>query len=144
LVYDALIGELYRFGGSVIGFSGDAITCWLDGDDGLRATACALSMQATMTKFQQVRINKEFSLPLAMKRLWQPGLCAGFWWAIRRSRCLRLLAGLLWSDWLLLNTSAKRRGCPRPGYRYELSDRLDISQWRSDQMAAPALVSFPL
>ena len=33
-VYDALIAELERYGGSVIGFSGDAITCWLDGDDG--------------------------------------------------------------------------------------------------------------
>ena len=34
-VYDTLIAELDRFGGSVIGFSGDAITCWLDGDQGL-------------------------------------------------------------------------------------------------------------
>ena len=33
-VYDALITELHRFGGSVISFSGDAITCWFDGDDG--------------------------------------------------------------------------------------------------------------
>src|SRR5688572_17772431 len=29
-VYDALIARLERFGGSVIGFSGDAITCWFD------------------------------------------------------------------------------------------------------------------
>lgn len=27
-VYDALVAEIDRFGGSVIGFSGDAITCW--------------------------------------------------------------------------------------------------------------------
>ena len=27
-VYDALIGEVERSGGSVIGFAGDAITCW--------------------------------------------------------------------------------------------------------------------
>ena len=43
LVYDAVIDELHRFGGSVIAFAGDAITCWLDGDNGLRATACALA-----------------------------------------------------------------------------------------------------
>jgi predicted ATPase/class 3 adenylate cyclase len=30
LVYHSLITELHRFGGSVIGFSGDAITCWFD------------------------------------------------------------------------------------------------------------------
>ncbi|HEX6383695.1 MAG TPA: tetratricopeptide repeat protein [Anaerolineae bacterium] len=29
-VYDALITELHRFSGSVISFSGDAITCWFD------------------------------------------------------------------------------------------------------------------
>jgi class 3 adenylate cyclase/tetratricopeptide (TPR) repeat protein len=29
-VYDALIAELDRYGGSVIGFSGDAVTCWFD------------------------------------------------------------------------------------------------------------------
>jgi predicted ATPase/class 3 adenylate cyclase len=29
-VYDALIAEVHRYGGSVIGFAGDAITCWFD------------------------------------------------------------------------------------------------------------------
>ena len=41
-VFDALIVELYRYGGTVIGFAGDSITCWLDGDDGRRAIACGL------------------------------------------------------------------------------------------------------
>ena len=45
-VFHALIGLVERFGGHVIYFSGDAITCWLDGDDGARAAACALEMQA--------------------------------------------------------------------------------------------------
>jgi len=33
-VYDALIAEGDRYGGSVIGFGGDAITCWFD-DQGM-------------------------------------------------------------------------------------------------------------
>ena len=33
-VFHAIIDELDRRGGDVIYFSGDAITCWLDGDDG--------------------------------------------------------------------------------------------------------------
>ena len=33
-VFHSVIAELDRFGGDVIYFSGDAITCWLDGDDG--------------------------------------------------------------------------------------------------------------
>ncbi len=32
-LYGALIAEVERFGGSVIDFAGDAITCWFDGDD---------------------------------------------------------------------------------------------------------------
>ena len=38
-VFHAVIAELDRYGGDVIYFSGDAITCWLDGDDGTRAVA---------------------------------------------------------------------------------------------------------
>lgn len=54
-VYDALIAELHQFGGAVIGFSGDAITCWLMGDDGRRATAAAFAMQQAMHQFHEVR-----------------------------------------------------------------------------------------
>src|SRR5580658_4363250 len=45
-VFHAVIAELDRYGGEVIYFAGDAITCWLDGDDGLRATASGVGMQA--------------------------------------------------------------------------------------------------
>ena len=51
-VFQDLIAHLERFGGHVIYFSGDAITCWLDGDDGARATACALAMQKAMGEAQ--------------------------------------------------------------------------------------------
>ncbi|RKS68005.1 adenylate/guanylate cyclase family protein [Motilibacter peucedani] len=44
-VFDALLGVLDAHGGEAIYFSGDAVTCWLDGDDGTRATACGLAMQ---------------------------------------------------------------------------------------------------
>src|SRR5438132_13488663 len=33
-VYDALVAAAHLYGGSVIGFSGDAFTCWFDHDDG--------------------------------------------------------------------------------------------------------------
>jgi adenylate cyclase len=51
-VYDALIAEVDRFGGSVIGFAGDAILCWFDdtlpppapGPAAARAAACGLAL----------------------------------------------------------------------------------------------------
>ncbi|HWR64901.1 MAG TPA: tetratricopeptide repeat protein [Bellilinea sp.] len=66
-VYDALINQLHRFGGSVIGFSGDAITCWLDGDNGERAVACALAMQAEMRTFSQVKTSTGTVVSLELK-----------------------------------------------------------------------------
>src|SRR5947208_7162511 len=43
-VFAVLGDELHATGGHIICFSGDAITCWFDGDDGLQATACGLAM----------------------------------------------------------------------------------------------------
>ena len=56
LVYDALIQELHRYQGSVISFSGDAITCWFDQDSGVRAVTCALAMQEVMQVFSEVHV----------------------------------------------------------------------------------------
>lgn len=56
-VYQTLIGQVDRHGGSVIGFAGDAITCWFDAvDDGAgaaaqRAVASALTMQHAIAPF---------------------------------------------------------------------------------------------
>ena len=53
-VYDALVGQVEHWGGSVVGFAGDAITCWFDGRDGAatpRAVACAQALQAAMQGF---------------------------------------------------------------------------------------------
>jgi predicted ATPase/class 3 adenylate cyclase len=49
-VFGALLGELDRHGGDVIYFSGDAVTCWLDADDGRNAVGCALAMQRVMSE----------------------------------------------------------------------------------------------
>lgn len=66
-VFHALIEELARYGGHVIYFSGDAITCWIDGDDGARAVACALAMQQTMDRLREVVTPGGTRIPLAMK-----------------------------------------------------------------------------
>src|SRR5690606_25191343 len=66
-VYDALIEVLHYYGGSVISFSGDAITCWLEGDDGLRSTSCALAMQGQMKEFSEVVTPSGKTISLAMK-----------------------------------------------------------------------------
>jgi class 3 adenylate cyclase/tetratricopeptide (TPR) repeat protein len=51
LVYAALTAAVDHYSGSVVNFAGDAITCWFAGDDGRRACAAALEMQAAMHTF---------------------------------------------------------------------------------------------
>jgi class 3 adenylate cyclase/tetratricopeptide (TPR) repeat protein len=90
MIYDALIAQVDLYHGSVLGFSGDAITCWFDdvGDGGqgmedaeeqptpnsqpptpaaLRATACALAMQQAMRTFAQIDIPGAGGVTLAIK-----------------------------------------------------------------------------
>src|SRR5215510_3173367 len=71
-IYDALVDDVERYRGSVISFSGDAITCWFDDTNGrrpsaFRGTACALAMQQTMQRFAQVEIAGAGSISLAIK-----------------------------------------------------------------------------
>lgn len=66
-VFSALITEVERYGGSVVSFSGDAITCWFDQDTGLRATASALAMQAAMRGLATVVLPRGAGATLAMR-----------------------------------------------------------------------------
>ncbi len=66
-VYNALIAEVHEYRGSVINFTGDAITCWFDGDDGRRATACAFAIQHAMQQFTEVRTPAGTIVSLAVK-----------------------------------------------------------------------------
>lgn len=77
-VYDTLIGVLHRYGGSVIGFSGDAITCWFDGDDGSLAIACALKMQTAMGDFSTVTTASGKSITLTIKIAISTGVAKRF------------------------------------------------------------------
>lgn len=78
-IYDALVTDIENYRGSVISFSGDAVTCWFDDQSNgsmkshahvsaaLRATACALAMQQTMKQFAQVDIAGAGVVSLAIK-----------------------------------------------------------------------------
>jgi adenylate cyclase len=74
LVYDTLIAEVDRYGGTIIGFSGDAITVWFDGppqlpafDASHRATTCGLAVQQAMKRFAVPIGQGEGTPPLAVK-----------------------------------------------------------------------------
>src|SRR5258706_12778157 len=76
-IYDALIADIESYHGSVISFSGDAVTCWFDDQKDVMAvtntsaafwaTASALAIQQTMQQFAQVDIPGAGLVSLAIK-----------------------------------------------------------------------------
>ena len=92
-VYDALIDELHRWGGSAIAFAGDAVTCWFDGDDGTRATASALGMQVAMRAFYAVETPAGSIVELSMKAAVAVGPARRFLVGDPNSRVIDALAG---------------------------------------------------
>src|SRR5437667_11487650 len=70
MVYTALIADIEKYGGSVIGFAGDAITCWFDDANGpapFRATTCAFALQTTMRAFDAVPLPNGSTTALTLK-----------------------------------------------------------------------------
>ncbi|MEO8392000.1 MAG: adenylate/guanylate cyclase domain-containing protein [Chloroflexota bacterium] len=59
-VYDVLIGCVEQYGGSVISFAGDAITCWFDANpqnSSTRALAAASLIQTRMATFEALSVK---------------------------------------------------------------------------------------
>lgn len=93
-VFDGLVDELHRYGGSVISFSGDAVTCWFEGDNGFRATTCALAMQAVMQKAQTIH-TPSGDITLAMKTAVVTGTARRFLVGNPQVQLIDVLAGKL-------------------------------------------------
>ncbi len=75
-VYEALITEVDRFNGSVLGFAGDAITCWFEGRQEAqvylgsashRAASCALAMQMAAKQFAAIPLPNGAPITLSLK-----------------------------------------------------------------------------
>jgi len=73
VVYTALIGEVEKYGGSVISFAGDSMLCWFDASQGVgnqgtktRAVSAASGMQTTMRSFEAIQVGDD-SVALSLK-----------------------------------------------------------------------------
>ncbi|HEY3312216.1 MAG TPA: tetratricopeptide repeat protein [Anaerolineales bacterium] len=80
-VYSVLIDEVERYGGSVIGFAGDAITCWFDqsqGEPAALATSCAFALQEVMRSFSTIQLPNQKPAGLSVKVAIATGLVRRF------------------------------------------------------------------
>ena len=97
-VFHAVIEELDRRSGDVIYFSGDAITCWLDGDDGTRAVAAAVAMQEAMGRVGRITTPAGTTVDLALKVAVAVGRARRFVVGDPQIQLIDVLAGALIDD----------------------------------------------
>jgi class 3 adenylate cyclase/tetratricopeptide (TPR) repeat protein len=107
-VFHAIIDVLHEYGGDVIYFSGDAITCWLDGDDGARAAACGLAMQDAMDGVGTVRTPGGMDVQLGMKIAIAVGTARRFVVGDPDIQLIEVLAGRLIDDLAAAEALAER------------------------------------
>jgi predicted ATPase/class 3 adenylate cyclase len=131
LVYDALITELHNYRGSVISFSGDAITCWFDGDTGRRAATCAFAMQSAMANFSALTVPSGQTVSLAMKVAVASGPARRFVVGDPNIQLMDVMAGKVF-DQLALGERQARKGevVLTPALVERLEGGAQVAEWR--------------
>ena len=97
-VFHAVISELDAYDGNVIYFAGDAITCWIDGDDGTRACAAANAMQEAIRRTGLIVTPGGSEIRLAMKIAVAVGPARRFVVGDPRIQLIDVLAGRLMDE----------------------------------------------
>jgi class 3 adenylate cyclase len=158
-VFGAVIAEVQRYGGSVIGFSGDAITCWFDdrsfefsvvsselnrGDiqasnltsqnsAALRAVACALDMQRVMGDLAAIVTPGGTTIPLGIKVAIAAGPCQRFLVGEPRIQSIEILAGSIMDRVAAAEHQAQRGEIVVAAEVSELlAPRLRVRAWRAE------------
>lgn len=61
---EALVAEVDQYGGSIIGFAGDANTCWFSGDN---STACGFALLTAMRTVEHISLPEGEPMSLGLK-----------------------------------------------------------------------------
>ena len=146
-IYTVLIDAVHRYGGSVIAFSGDAITCWFDdldlagrqrpGTSIERASACALAMQAGMRQFKTIMTPAGKTITLAIKVAVAAGSARRFLVGDPSLHQIDVLAGNLLSILADAEQHANRDEVVLVATGVsDLEERFIVSEWRAEKRLA--------
>jgi CheY-like chemotaxis protein/class 3 adenylate cyclase len=158
-VHGALIDEVHRYGGSVIGFSGDAITCWFSQNDergmmddeesdldlyssfithrsSFRAVACALAMQAALGQLGAMTTPAGAAIELAIKVAVAAGQARRFLVGDPSIQNIEVLAGQTLDD-LAIGEHLASRGevLVQAAIIEALGPRITVTSWYDDPAA---------
>ena len=133
-VYEVLIGQVHRYRGSVISFSGDAISCWFDADDGRRALSAALAMQRGMSRFARVPIPDGRAITLAVKIGVSVGPARRFVVGDPRHKRIDVLAGRAVDQVALAEQQARKGEVVAPeAVLHGCAGEVEAGEWRVHQ-----------
>jgi adenylate cyclase len=133
-IYDPLISQVHHYGGSVIGFSGDAITCWFAEDSGEQATACAMGMQEKMGAFSTLKTSSGKDVSIGLKAAVAVGVARRFLVGDPDIQIIDVLAGEPLEKLASAEHLASRGEVIIDAATIEsLSGKLDIRYWRQDE-----------
>ncbi len=149
--YDALISQVDLFGGSVIGFAGDAITCWFDDappgfnppvpSGAERAAYCALALQSAIQAFAAIPVPGQNPIALALKVSVAAGPVRRFLVGDPATQTIELIAG---STVMRMaageHLAAKGETIFDPATAQILGERLAVKEQRSDPAGAGSFV----
>lgn len=146
-VYTTLVEEVHRYAGSIITFSGDAVTCWFDdinlkgtqrpGTSAERAIACALAMQAGMRQFATIMTPNGTPLTLEIKVAIAIGPARRFLVGDPNQHLIDVLAGNTLAVLAETELSARKGEIlvASSGYT-SIEDKFIISEWREEHKFA--------
>ena len=92
-IYEVIISEIHRFGGSVIGFSGDAVTCWFNEDRGLRAIASATHIRQRLEEEGKIDVPNGDPIAIGVKAAVSAGRARRFTVGLETQHYVEILAG---------------------------------------------------
>lgn len=133
-IYEPLVYQVGQFRGSVICFSGDAITCWFDKDNGLRAAACALAMQKDMGAFIAMKTSSGRNVSIGVKVAVASGTARRFLVGDPAIQVIDVLAGAPLEKLASAEHQASKGEIVLdPTAAAALSNQIDITEWRQDE-----------
>ncbi len=145
-VYTALIDNVHRYEGSVVSFSGDAITCWFDDLDIMgnqrttasaeRAAACALAMQKAMVQFATIITPGGTKITLAIKVAVAAGPARRFLVGEFSQHQIDVLAGNTLTVLASAQEQARRGEIVMAAGLPDLEEQFVVSEWRNERNCA--------
>jgi class 3 adenylate cyclase/tetratricopeptide (TPR) repeat protein len=133
-LFTGVIDDLHAYGGEVLYFSGDAITGWIDGDDGSQAAACALHMQRTFADIGTITTTGGSEVELAIKVAIAVGSARRFVVGDPEIQLHDVLAGSLIDDLAAAEGFAEKGEVVLDDSALAaLGDRVTVSEFRADE-----------